>query len=104
MLERWLKSQAGRGGQSGQDEADTEDASDGDVNADGQCPHGVATSAEDAVVRLFLHGRDCLNDQPSQRYLAASFGVHRTKVAELVGSLNGQHPQEAEDDPSDDNP
>ncbi len=98
MLERWLKSQAGRGGRGGQDGPDTEDASDGDVSADGQCPHGVAGSADEAVVLAFLHGRDCLNEKPSQRNLAASFGVHRTKVAELVGSLNGQHSQEAEAD------
>ncbi len=104
MLERWLKSQAGRGGHSGQDEPATGDASDGDVNADGQCQHEVPQSADEAVVLAFLHGRDCLNEQPSQRYLAASFGVHRTKVAELVGSLNGQHPPEAGESPPDDNP
>jgi Protein of unknown function (DUF2637) len=56
----------------------------------GQCSHGVAATAQEAVVAAFLHGRDCLGLQPSQRQLSAQFGVSRAKVAELVASLNGQ--------------
>jgi hypothetical protein len=95
MLERWLKSQRGRGGHGGQINPDTQDADEDDISAAGQCPHGVATSMSEAVVFAFLHGRDCLNDEPSQRNLAARFGLHRTKVAELVSSLNGNHPPSA---------
>jgi hypothetical protein len=59
------------------------------------CPHGVAESAEDAVRLAFLHSRDCLEDPLSQRRLAASFGVDRKRVAQLVAdvaqpSKNGQ--------------
>lgn len=103
MLERWLKAQAGRAAGSGQDEAAGEaaiadDDSDRKLATDGQCQHGPAQSADEAVVTAFLHGRDCLNEQPSQRFLAARFGVHRTKVAELVGNLNGAHsPDDAEE-------
>ena len=61
----------------------------------GRCPHQVAGSADEAVVQAFLHGRDCLDRPPSQRHLASQFGVPRTKVAALVSSLNGQHPQDA---------
>ena len=50
-------------------------------------PHGVAASAEDAVVQAFLHARDCAQTPLSQRHLAAAFGVSRSKVAELVGPL-----------------
>lgn len=56
---------------------------------DGQCPHAVALSADDAVVAAYLHGRDCLEDTPSQRHLSAAFGLPRPKVAALVGPLNG---------------
>jgi Protein of unknown function (DUF2637) len=65
----------------------------------GQCGHRVAGSADEAVVQAFLHGRDCLGSQPSQRQLAASFGVSRAKVAALVASPNGKHPQDAGETP-----
>ena len=55
----------------------------------GQCPHQVAMTADDAVVSAYLHGRDCDCDTPSQRQLAAQFGVSRARVAALIGSLNG---------------
>lgn len=67
----------------------------------GHCPHRVAGSAEEAVVTSFLHGRDCLEEQPSQRHLSATFGLSRAKVAELVGPLNGHHPPDPGDDPPD---
>jgi hypothetical protein len=59
---------------------------------DGQCPHQVAMSAEDAVVTAYLHARDCLGEPVSQRQLSATFGVPRPKVATLVGTLNGTRP------------
>jgi hypothetical protein len=58
------------------------------------CPHGVASSAEEGVELTWLHGRDCLDDPPSQRHLAGAFGLSRARVAALVGNLNGQHPPE----------
>ena len=66
--------------------------------ADGQCPHQVAMSAEDAVVTAYLHARDCLGEPVSQRQLSATFGVPRPKVATLVGTLNGTRPNDAEED------
>jgi hypothetical protein len=60
-----------------------------------RCPHQVAESADEALMQAFLHGRDCLDEPPSQRHLASQFGVPRTRVAALVGSLNGQHSQDA---------
>jgi len=101
MLERWLKSQHGRGGQGGRNPGDDESIDVLGALAAGQCQHGVATSMSEAVVFAFLHGRDCLNEEPSQRNLAARFGLHRTKVAELVGPLNGNHPPEADSEPPD---
>jgi hypothetical protein len=74
MLERWLHGQARPAAASG-----------------GHCPHTPASSADEAVVQAFLHGRDCDGKAPSQRQLAAAFSVSRAKVAELVGSVNGQH-------------
>jgi hypothetical protein len=67
------------------------------------CPHGVAKDAEGNVVNLFLHGRDCIGEEPSKRQLSAITGVHRDKVAKLVAphdpqkiapepSLNGSGP------------
>lgn len=55
----------------------------------GHCPHQVAMTADDAVIIAYLHGRDCDGDAPSQRQLAAQFGVSRARVATLVGPLNG---------------
>ena len=64
---------------------------------DGQCPHRVAMSAEDAVVTAYLHARDCLGEPVSQRQLSATFGVPRPKVATLIGTLNGTRPNDAEE-------
>jgi len=69
-----------------------------------QCPHQVAATVDEAVVNAWLHQRDCLGEQPSQRRFATAFDIPRTKVAALVGSLNGQHPQEPEADPSEQTP
>ena len=60
--------------------------------ADAPCGHVPAATLDEAVVLAWLHGRDCLGQAPSQRHLSAVFSVSRPKVAELVGSLNGQHP------------
>jgi hypothetical protein len=56
---------------------------------DGQCPHGVPLTADEAVVTAYLHTRDCLGEAASQRHLSASFDRPRPKVAALVGPLNG---------------
>jgi hypothetical protein len=63
------------------------------------CPHGVATTPDEAIVNLWLHSRDCEGTPLSRRQLAADFGVHRDKVAKLVAphdapepSLNGSGP------------
>ena len=64
---------------------------------DGQCPHQVAMSAEDAIVTAYLHARDCLGEPVSQRQLSATFGVPRPKVATLVGTLNGTRPNDVEE-------
>jgi hypothetical protein len=53
-------------------------------DASAPCPHGVADTALDAAVVAFLHGRDCLKDEPSQRQLAAAFGVDRKKLAQAL--------------------
>jgi hypothetical protein len=87
VLERWLKSLLGRGGQSGRAEASEGADAEALGRIFGQCPHSVAVTVDEAVVTAYLHGRDCLLDVPSQRSLAASFGVHRDKVARLVGQL-----------------
>lgn len=60
-----------------------------DAPVPGRCPHQVATTADDAVVSAYLHARDCDGDTPSQRQLAAQFGVSRARVAALVSPLNG---------------
>ena len=58
------------------------------------CGHMVASTPEEAVVRAYLHERDCLGSAPSQRQLSATWGLSRPRVAELVTPLNG-HGQEA---------
>lgn len=50
----------------------------------GHCPHQVALTRDGAIRAAFEHARDCLDDPLSQRQLAASFGLHRDKVAALV--------------------
>ena len=76
-------------------------AGDGD---DGSRPHGVALTADEAIVNAWLHVRDCVGERPVQRQFAAAFDVPRTKVAALVGNLNGIHPPEAEIETPRDNP
>ena len=96
LLERWLKAQASHGGQGGAQAASAKRVGVGEGMPASRCPHGVAASAEDAVVQAFLHARDCAQMPLSQRHLAAAFGVSRPKVAELVGPLlaemNGHPP------------
>lgn len=71
-LERWLKSRTVP-----------------EVATAGPCGHVVAGTLDDIVVTAYLHGRDCLGEAPSQRFLASTFNVSRPRVAELVGPLNG---------------
>jgi len=111
ILERWLKRQVGQGGTGGSGAAhpavpyELPGADMGHLNgtvepplaisepAASQCGHlPILGPPEEKVVRHNLHGRDCLGEAPSQRYLAATFGLSRPKVAQLVGPLNGQHP------------
>jgi hypothetical protein len=91
LLERWLKAQAGQGGNAGQGGSDEDRRIIAELEAAlaaSQCPHRVAPSVEDAVVNAFLHQRDCVGEKPSQRHLSIAFGLSRPKVAELVGSLS----------------
>ena len=46
-------------------------------------------TADDAIISAYLHARGCVGDAPSQRQLAAQFGVRRARVAALVGPLSG---------------
>jgi len=92
ISERWLKAQVGRCGGRGGSSGEMGPGAGPISETSGQCLHGVAGTVADAVVNAFLHGRDCLDDVPSQRQLAASFGQSRDKVAALVGSLNGSGP------------
>lgn len=82
-LERWLKSQAGRGGSGGQPEtrADEEASPEGDQQT---CSHSIAGSVDEAIVTAFLHSRDCLGEPLSQRQLSDGFGRSRPTVAKLV--------------------
>ena len=103
ILERWLKRQVSRGGQSGTEVAQTprETATLPDTTESvlatldqhepetATCGHEVAGTPEERVVAAYLHERDCLGQTPSQRRLAATHNVSRPKVATLVGSLNG---------------
>jgi uncharacterized protein DUF2637 len=59
-----------------------------------QCPHRVAETAEDAVRARFLHARDCLETELSQRQLAAAFGIDRKRVADLVPETRKLRPLE----------
>lgn len=60
---------------------------------DDHCPHGPATSLDDAVWQAFAHGRDCEGGAPTFVSLETRFGVNRKRVAELVRSAaNGSNP------------
>ncbi len=74
-LERWLKGHAKPA-----------------VTTSGPCGHVVADTLEDTIIVAYLHGRDCLGEAPSQRQLAATYRLPRSKVAALVGPLNGHAP------------
>lgn len=55
-----------------------------DAPPENQCSHGVAQTVQEAVQEAYLHGRDCLSAEPSQRQLSDRFSVDRRKVAQLV--------------------
>jgi hypothetical protein len=59
------------------------------------CGHEGGQTPDEVVINDYLHHRDCLGEPLSQRKLADIHGVHRTKVAALVGPLNGRHPPDA---------
>jgi hypothetical protein len=84
ILERWIKRQVTHGGQGGRP----------DLAGIPGCTHAATGTAAEMVVSAYLHGRDCLGQAPSQRKLSATYGVHRTKVAALVGPLNGHRQPE----------
>ena len=68
-------------------------AADPDAVAD-TCPHRAASTADDAIRVAYEHARDCLG-RASYREVGRQFGVHHSKVAELVTvSTNGQAPHE----------
>ena len=48
------------------------------------CGHGVAVSADEAIVDAYLHLRDCLGASPSFRDLGRAFGVHHDTAGQLV--------------------
>ena len=87
LLERWLKAQASHGGRTGAVDSRGHLGELGEFRTAGQCPHGVAATAEEAAVQAFLHARDCTEEPLSQRHLATAFGLSRPKVAELVSPL-----------------
>ncbi|MGH3189453.1 MAG: DUF2637 domain-containing protein [Streptosporangiaceae bacterium] len=55
---------------------------------DGQCPHQVAMSAEDAIVAAYLHARDCLGEPVSQRQ-----AIGHLRRAAAQGGHAGRNPQ-----------
>jgi hypothetical protein len=71
---------------SGRDEV--ADAQPEPVAADAPpCPHEVAATVQDAAVNAFLHARDCLGEETSQRRVAAAFKVDRKKLAAWLGEV-----------------
>jgi hypothetical protein len=59
------------------------------------CPHPVAATADEAVQVAWLHGRDCLGDEPSQRHLERQFRIDRKRVAALVRAVAPPEPEPA---------
>jgi hypothetical protein len=106
VLERWLKTHVDRGGPGGQSaaaaHADWNTAHTDFLSPAATCGHILAGPADEVVVNAYLHGRDCLGKPPSQRSLAATYGLHRTKVAALVGPLNGRHAAQVTEEPQED--
>lgn len=51
---------------------------------DGQCPHGVVATVDEAVRQAYEHERDCERGKPTFVELGARFGLDRKRVAELV--------------------
>jgi len=83
VLERWLKGQATGAAEAASPNVQANDSEDGGGEPS-PCPHSLAMTAEEGVVQAFLHIRDCLWEEPSQRKLSAAFGISRPRVAELV--------------------
>jgi hypothetical protein len=82
-LERWAKAQAATpAGVAAPNMLANDGEDDGDKPS--PCPHSLAMTAEEGLVQAFLHVRDCLWQEPSQRKLSTAFGISRPRVAELV--------------------
>jgi len=60
--------------------------------APGHCPHGVAGTQIDGAVALFEHSRDCTGEGLSISQVAASYGVDRNKLGQLVRAVPSDAP------------
>jgi hypothetical protein len=56
-----------------------------------RCPHVAEGGVEAAIKQAFLHGRDCLGQEPSIRGLADSFQFPRPQVAAIVNPLKPEN-------------
>lgn len=63
---------------------------------DGQCPHGVAATVDEAVRLAYEHGRDCEGITPKFTELGTRFAMDRKKVAELVRQQPPESPAGAD--------
>lgn len=52
-----------------------------------RCPHGVATTLDEAVRLAYLHERDCEGEAPTYTALGARYGLGRKRVADVVAPL-----------------
>jgi hypothetical protein len=59
-----------------------------------QCPHLPAKTADDAPVVAFLHARDCMDERPTLRQHAATWGVNRATLSERLKKI--EEPTESE--------
>jgi len=83
VAERWAKAQVAGVASAAAANTGASDGGDDGEKAN-PCPHSLAMTAEEGLVQAFLHIRDCLWQEPSQRRLSAAFGISRPRVAELV--------------------
>ncbi|MCP2339141.1 DUF2637 domain-containing protein [Actinomadura rupiterrae] len=74
-------------------------ADDGSSEPVARCPHGVASTGEDAALTAFLHQRDCSEERPSIRQVAQAFAVNRNRLSEMVREHGERGAQEPDGEP-----
>lgn len=86
----------------GRQHAEAEEAEDAETTIEeaDSCPHGLASTGEEAALNQFLHARDCLDEPLSLRQVASAFYVNRNQLSDLVRQADQPEAESEPEEPA----